>query len=59
MAKRMLTREEYELPLPEQRRLLGLGEGQNPPCPPWLIRPKPVKVPEPTKGWKILIRGLS
>lgn len=34
------TEEEfYDLPLPKQRRLLGLGEGQNPPAPSFFKAP--------------------
>lgn len=35
----------YALPIWEQRRLLDLGEGQNPGKPSFLSMPKPVIVP--------------
>jgi hypothetical protein len=35
----------YQLPLPEQRRILGLAEGENPSAPPWLKARKPIAIP--------------
>jgi hypothetical protein len=40
-------REFYALPIAKQRRILGLGEGHNPPKPSFLSAPNPTPVPTP------------